>query len=102
MTPVRRACALGILAAVGLAVGTTSVAAVPAVAAVTCPTVNPSTGAVTPSPSPDVDWAGCDLDGAYLPGADLEQADLQDANLTEAYLDERGPHRHEPGRGNHH
>ena len=33
--------------------------------AVTCPTVDPVTFAVTPAASSDVDWSGCDLTGQY-------------------------------------
>jgi Pentapeptide repeats (8 copies) len=61
-----------------------------------CPTVDPSTGAVSPAPGPGVQWAGCDLTGADLAGAnltgatlkglDLGSADLTDANLTNAQL----------------
>ncbi len=82
----RRARVLGVLAAFALAAGIVSVASGSARAAVTCPTVDASTGAVTPAPTPDVDWAGCDLTGAYLPGASLNAADLADANLDGAYL----------------
>jgi uncharacterized protein YjbI with pentapeptide repeats/outer membrane protein assembly factor BamB len=52
--------------------------------AVTCPTVDPKTGAVTPNPTEGVDWAGCDLAGAYLFQADLRSADLAGTNLTRA------------------
>jgi hypothetical protein len=82
----RRARLLGALVAVGLAAGTASVADGAALAAVTCPTVDPGTGAVTPAPTHGVDWAGCDLSNAYLPGADLSDAQLQHANLTSADL----------------
>jgi uncharacterized protein YjbI with pentapeptide repeats len=86
MTRNRRARVLGALAAVGLAAWTITAAATAAHAAVTCPAVNSSTGAVTPSPSPGVDWNGCDLASAYMPQADLAGANLQNANLTGAYL----------------
>jgi len=56
----------------------------PAMATATCPTVNPSTGAVTPAPAAGVDWAGCNLTGADLRGADLAGAQLQGATLTQA------------------
>jgi Pentapeptide repeats (8 copies) len=82
----RRARVLGVLAAFALATGIVSVAAGSARAAVSCPTVDPSTGSVTPAPAPGVDWAGCDLADAYLPGASLNAADLADANLNGAYL----------------
>ncbi len=48
---------------------------------VTCPTVDPSTGAVSPAPSAGVDWSGCDL-----AGADLSQYALVDLNLSYANL----------------
>jgi hypothetical protein len=53
----------------------------PALADVTCPTVDPTTKVVTPAPTPNVDWAGCDLTDAGLSGADLAGADLAGANL---------------------
>jgi uncharacterized protein YjbI with pentapeptide repeats len=71
--------------AVGMAVvvtaGTFALSMGPASAdgTVSCPTVNGNTGAVTPAAAPDVDWAGCLLDGA-----DLANADLSDANLSGA------------------
>lgn len=82
----RRARVLGALVALGLAAGMATVAEGAALAAVTCPTVDPGTGAVTPAPAPGVDWAGCDLSNAYLYGADMSGAQLQNANLTSAYL----------------
>lgn len=82
-----RARVLGVLAASGLAAGMVSATAAAAPAlAVTCPTVDPSTGAVTPAPTPGVDWAGCNLTNAYLPSADMAGAQLQNAILTSAYL----------------
>jgi hypothetical protein len=83
-----RAPVLGVLAAFGLAAGVVSVTAGPATAtavAVSCPTVS-SSGAVSPAPSPGVDWAGCNLTDAYLPSADMAGALLQNATLTGAYL----------------
>jgi uncharacterized protein YjbI with pentapeptide repeats len=87
---------LGLVAAVGLVAGVLA-SSTPSSAAVTCPTVNPSTGAVTPAPAPEVDWAGCDLAGAdlahanlseaYLPGADLAGANLTGANLESTDLE---------------
>jgi hypothetical protein len=62
------------------------VVATPALADATCPSVDSVTGAVTPAPAPDVNWAGCDLKQANLSGADLEGADLDGANLTQANL----------------
>lgn len=75
----------GGLIVLGLIVGTTlTSAAAPAMATATCPAVDPSTGAVTPAPTPGVNWAGCDLKSADLRGADLAGAQLQGANLTQA------------------
>jgi uncharacterized protein YjbI with pentapeptide repeats/outer membrane protein assembly factor BamB len=78
-------------AGAALLLATGAVAAVPASAAsragaVTCPTVNPKTGAVTPAPAPSVDWSGCDLTGANLTGASLLLADLSGTNFTKANL----------------
>jgi uncharacterized protein YjbI with pentapeptide repeats len=52
--------------------------------ALSCPTVDPATGAVSPAPTPGAAWAGCDLRGAdlslaYMPGSDLAGADLTGA-----------------------
>jgi uncharacterized protein YjbI with pentapeptide repeats len=80
----RTAAAIGAVAVLGLAAGLT-VTAAPALAA-TCPSVNSSTGQVTPAPAAGVDWSGCDLSGAYLPAAEMAGASLQNANLTRAYL----------------
>ncbi len=55
-------------------------------ATVTCPTVNPGGGAVSPAPAPGVDWSGCDLADASLGLANLTGADLSGANLTHAAL----------------
>ncbi|MGD0703036.1 MAG: pentapeptide repeat-containing protein [Trebonia sp.] len=55
-------------------------------AAATCPTVDPSTGVVSPAPAPGVDWSGCDLTGANLTGANLSDANLSDANLYLAII----------------
>ncbi len=67
-----------------LLAGLITVTAGPAAAAVSCPAVDPSTGAVTPAASAGVDWSGCDLAGADLGGAVLTGADLSSANLTNA------------------
>jgi hypothetical protein len=82
----RRRRVSGIVAAFALTAGTVMATAAPSHAAVTCPTVDASTGAVSPAPSPGVDWAGCDLTGANLNGANLAGANLQDATLTNAAL----------------
>lgn len=78
-----RACAaVGVSA---LAAGLLAVTAGPA-GAVTCPTVNGTTGAVTPAPSAGVDWTGCDLSNANLSQSNLSGAKLAGANLTNANL----------------
>lgn len=73
---------LSVLAACGVAAGMI-VTAAPALA-VTCPTVDSSTGAVSPAPTAGVDWSGCDLSNAYLPNADLDGANLSGATMTHA------------------
>jgi uncharacterized protein YjbI with pentapeptide repeats len=83
----RRRRLTGILAGFALAAGMMTAAAAPAFAA-TCPTVDSSTGAVSPAPSAGVDWAGCNLTGADLNNADLAGADLQGATLTNAALND--------------
>jgi Pentapeptide repeats (8 copies) len=82
----RRAGFPGILAVFCLAAGAITATSAPASATVTCPTVDPSSGAVNPPPTAGVDWAGCDLKGANLSGADLAGAQLQNANLTQANM----------------
>jgi uncharacterized protein YjbI with pentapeptide repeats len=69
------------LGASALAVGITASASA-STTAVTCPTVDQTTGAVTPAPAPGVDWSGCDLDNAIMSGADLAGADLSNATLS--------------------
>jgi uncharacterized protein YjbI with pentapeptide repeats len=59
--------------------------AVPANAA-TCPTVDSSTGSVSPAPFPGIQWPGCDLSGADLAGADMSGGNLFGAVLTNANL----------------
>ena len=71
--------------ALGLTAAALTLWAGPAQAA-TCPTVDPSTGVVTPGPSAGVQWAGCDLSGANMSGGNLGGADLTSANLTGATL----------------
>src|ERR1700722_7104410 len=78
--------ALGILGTFTLGASLMAFAGPAAEAAVTCPTVNSVTGAVSPAPAPDVDWLGCDLTGANLTGADLAGADLEAVNFTSANL----------------
>jgi len=88
MTRGRRLPLISVLVTVGLAFGMASAVGGAALAAASCPTVNPSTGAVSPAPSAGVDWAGCDLSDAYLYGADMADAQLQGANLTSADLND--------------
>ena len=71
-----RARVLGIVAAAVVTAGTVVLWSGPA-GAVTCPTVAPGTGMVTPAPAPGVDWSGCDLAGADLSGANLSGANLE-------------------------
>jgi uncharacterized protein YjbI with pentapeptide repeats len=75
----------GVLAA-GLAVVAGCLVLVPvqADAAVQCPSVNQSTGVVSPAPQANDDWSGCDLAGANLFGYPLTNLNLSDANLTGA------------------
>ena len=68
---------LGFITAIGL-----PGSAIASAVTVTCPTVNETTGAVAPAPSPGVDWSGCDLDNAIMSGADLAGADLSGASIT--------------------
>ncbi|MSX83411.1 MAG: hypothetical protein F2740_03590, partial [Actinobacteria bacterium] len=90
ITRTRRNVAIA-LAAV-LATSGLALASPTAALAVTCPTVDPVTFAVTPAASSDVDWSGCDLTGANLQDAALDGANLDGANLTNANLtDATGP-----------
>ena len=70
------------LAAGMLAVTAGAAGAAPAV--VTCPTVDPVTGVVTPAPSAGVNWSGCNLTNANLNQSNLSGANLAGANLTHA------------------
>lgn len=86
---------IGAAAAAVLATGSLAMTADASAATVACPTVDQSTGAVSPAPAAGVDWAGCDLARADLAGADLSHAaltgaDLADANLSAADLDSAG------------
>ena len=60
--------------------------AAPAAAAVTCPVVNPQTGAPTPAPSAGVDWSGCDLRGASITQGSLANSDLSNADLSNVVI----------------
>jgi uncharacterized protein YjbI with pentapeptide repeats len=81
-----RTLTLAALAALALGAGLVSAGGTVGEAAVSCPVVNSSTGAVSPAPAPDVDWLGCNLTGANLTGADLSGADLESTNLVNATL----------------
>ena len=81
----RRLALLGAAGAIALAAAL-SVAAESAHAASTCPSVDPTTGAVSPAPGYAQNWSGCDLAGANLESAGLEAANLTGANLTGANL----------------
>jgi uncharacterized protein YjbI with pentapeptide repeats len=75
--------AVGVFA---LTAGMLAVTAGTAQAAVTCPTVDAKTGAVTPAPSAGVDWTGCNLSNASLANANFANATLTGANLSGATL----------------
>lgn len=76
-----------VLAVLCLAGGTVAVAGpASATTTVTCPKVNPTTGVVTPAPTPGVDWSGCDLANANLNDAALTGANLSGANLNNTML----------------
>lgn len=76
---------LGVSTALGLLPAALVLSAGPAAAA-TCPSVDPSTGAVSPAPGPGTQWPGCDLSGADLSGADLSGANLSGASLQSANI----------------
>jgi len=78
--------ALGALATLGVTAAMLASSAGPASAAVSCPTVDSVTGAVSPAPGPGADLPGCDLRSANLFGADLTGANLAGADLTGATL----------------
>ncbi|HEX3488685.1 MAG TPA: pentapeptide repeat-containing protein [Streptosporangiaceae bacterium] len=75
-----------VIAASAVVAGMLALPAGAASAAVTCPTVNPSTGAVTPGPTPGADWSGCNLTGAFLYDMHLSGMNLTGANLTNATM----------------
>jgi uncharacterized protein YjbI with pentapeptide repeats len=78
--------ALSALATLGVAAATLAASAGPVSAAVTCPTVDPVTHAVSPAPGPGADLQGCVLANANLFGADLTGANLAGADMTGATL----------------
>ena len=56
-----------------------------------CPTVNPVTGTMTPSPGMMFDWVGCNLRGANFSGltiygCSIDQSNLSHANFTNASI----------------
>ena len=80
-----RARVAGTGAALGLALAGLAGWTAPAQAA-SCPTVDSSTGAVSPAPAAGVQWSGCDLSGANLAGANMSGGDLSSSDLTGANL----------------
>ncbi len=75
-----------VVAALLAVAGTWAIGSGPASAAVTCPTVNSTTGAVSPEPTSGTDWSGCNLTGAFLYDTPMTDMNLSDANLTNATL----------------
>jgi uncharacterized protein YjbI with pentapeptide repeats len=63
-----------------------AILAAPSAGAVSCPAVASGTGTVTPAPTPDVDWQGCDLSLAVLYDVDMSGANLSDADLSGAEI----------------
>jgi uncharacterized protein YjbI with pentapeptide repeats len=78
--------ALSALATLGVTAAMLAFSGGPASAAVSCPTVDSVTGAVSPAPGPGADLQGCDLRNANLFGGDLTGANLAGADLTGATL----------------
>ncbi len=76
----------GVAAAVIVLPATVAASASTAAPATTCPTVDPTTGAVSPAPTAGQSWPGCDLSGADLAGATLTGANLNGADLSNADL----------------
>src|SRR5262249_36860469 len=72
---------LSALAMLGVTAATLALSGGPASAAVPCPTIDPTTRAVSPAPAPGVDWQGCNLATAIMTGANLANANLAGANL---------------------
>ena len=77
--------AIGLLTALGLPAGMLVMSA-GAAAAATCPTVDPVTHQVSPTPVANSSWYGCDLHDADLTGADLSGDDLTATNFVGAKL----------------
>ena len=78
--------ARAIIATTGLVAGLLACSAGSATAAVSCPSVDPSTGAMTPAPGLDADLSGCNLTGADFFGLNISGGNLSNANLTDADL----------------
>ncbi len=78
----------GFASALNLIAAALAVWVAPAQAQVTttCPTVNPTTGAVAPAPTVGVQWPGCDLANADLSGTNMSSGNLFGATLTNANL----------------
>lgn len=81
-----RARVLGLVISLNLATAAVLAIGVGPAQAAGCPTVNPSTGAVTPAPFPGIQWSGCDLSGADLAGSNMSSGNLSGAILTNANL----------------
>jgi uncharacterized protein YjbI with pentapeptide repeats len=70
-----------------VSVGTGFVLTGPNAPADDCPTVDPTTFAVTPAPMAGDDWSGCDLENANLAGVDVSNVTLSGADLSSADLE---------------
>jgi uncharacterized protein YjbI with pentapeptide repeats/outer membrane protein assembly factor BamB len=78
---------LSIMAAGALVLtGALSITAPGIAQAVTCPTVAPGTGALTPPAGSNEDWTGCDLAGADLSNSTVSYSTLTGADLAGANL----------------
>ena len=77
---------LAILAVGAVVKATGGIGALRLGTAISCPS-NDSAGVVSPSPSPGVNWSGCNLIGADLAGFDLTGANLSNATLYLTKLD---------------
>ncbi|MFZ4486967.1 MAG: pentapeptide repeat-containing protein [Candidatus Nanopelagicales bacterium] len=74
-----------------MVVGGISLATAPTASAAPCPSIDPTTHAVTPAlPGSRSEWAGCDLSGANLASAALFGYDFTGANFTGATLTSAG------------
>jgi uncharacterized protein YjbI with pentapeptide repeats len=73
-----------LLASTCLLGGLLAVTSAPAFAAASCPSVNPTTGAMTPEPGLQANLSGCNLTGASFFDINVSGANLSNANLTNA------------------